>query len=236
MPGPAQPVSTAIAPKSASDITMTVAVMKWMQRWPFRPIAARKWFTAADSIELPDYSARSEPSSSGLSDPPRMASEAARICGVTSITWPSTPLTNPGESSVDRLLGQLDGLVDGDRFGNVVGVQQLPHRHPQHRPVDGGQPFQRPALQMRRDEVVDVRGVLGHAARHRHRVRVQRATRRIRSRAKAFRAVGDLGGGDARAPPPRTAGRRRACGPDAGPGRSRSAFARSAGQAFTRPR
>jgi 2-polyprenyl-6-methoxyphenol hydroxylase-like FAD-dependent oxidoreductase len=42
-------------PKSASDIAITAAVMKWMQRWPFRPIAERKWFTIADAIELPDY-------------------------------------------------------------------------------------------------------------------------------------------------------------------------------------
>ncbi len=53
------------APNSASDITMSIAVMKWMQRWPFRPISARLWFTAADSIALPDYSARWEPNSSG---------------------------------------------------------------------------------------------------------------------------------------------------------------------------
>jgi 2-polyprenyl-6-methoxyphenol hydroxylase-like FAD-dependent oxidoreductase len=45
-------------PKSASDIAITAAVMKWMQRWPFRPIAAKKWFTTADSIDLPDYSTR----------------------------------------------------------------------------------------------------------------------------------------------------------------------------------
>ena len=44
------------APNSASDIAMNIGVMKWMQRWPFRPIAAKLWFTAADSIELPDYS------------------------------------------------------------------------------------------------------------------------------------------------------------------------------------
>jgi 2-polyprenyl-6-methoxyphenol hydroxylase-like FAD-dependent oxidoreductase len=53
------------APNSASDITMNIAVMKWMQRWPFRPIATRLWFTAADSIALPDYPARWEPNSSG---------------------------------------------------------------------------------------------------------------------------------------------------------------------------
>jgi hypothetical protein len=29
--------------------------MKWIKRWPFRPIAERKWFTIADAIELPDY-------------------------------------------------------------------------------------------------------------------------------------------------------------------------------------
>jgi hypothetical protein len=29
--------------------------MKWMQRWPFRGFAARKFFTTADSIELPEY-------------------------------------------------------------------------------------------------------------------------------------------------------------------------------------
>ncbi|WP_006244848.1 FAD-dependent monooxygenase [Mycolicibacterium tusciae] len=44
------------APKKASDIAANAAVMKWMQRWPFRPIAAKLWFGTADSIELPDYS------------------------------------------------------------------------------------------------------------------------------------------------------------------------------------
>jgi 2-polyprenyl-6-methoxyphenol hydroxylase-like FAD-dependent oxidoreductase len=43
------------APKSASDIAINAAWMKWMQRWPFRPIAAKLWFAAADSIELPEY-------------------------------------------------------------------------------------------------------------------------------------------------------------------------------------
>ena len=43
------------APMKESDITSTALVMKWMQRWPFRPIAAKLWFTTADSIELPDY-------------------------------------------------------------------------------------------------------------------------------------------------------------------------------------
>jgi len=44
------------APSSPSDIAMNIAVMKWMQRWPFRPIASRIWFAVADSIALPDYS------------------------------------------------------------------------------------------------------------------------------------------------------------------------------------
>jgi 2-polyprenyl-6-methoxyphenol hydroxylase-like FAD-dependent oxidoreductase len=42
-------------PKSASDIRITARVMKWMQRWPFRSFAEKKWFTTADSIELPAY-------------------------------------------------------------------------------------------------------------------------------------------------------------------------------------
>ena len=42
-------------PKSASDIAVTAQVMKWMQRWPFRPFAEKKWFTTADAIDLPEY-------------------------------------------------------------------------------------------------------------------------------------------------------------------------------------
>jgi 2-polyprenyl-6-methoxyphenol hydroxylase-like FAD-dependent oxidoreductase len=42
-------------PKSASDIAITAQVMKWMQRWPFRSFAEKKWFTTADAIDLPDY-------------------------------------------------------------------------------------------------------------------------------------------------------------------------------------
>jgi 2-polyprenyl-6-methoxyphenol hydroxylase-like FAD-dependent oxidoreductase len=43
------------APKSNADIAITALVMKWMQRWPFRPVANRLWMSKADSIELPDY-------------------------------------------------------------------------------------------------------------------------------------------------------------------------------------
>ncbi|BBX02889.1 FAD-binding monooxygenase [Mycolicibacterium moriokaense] len=43
------------APKTASDIAANAFVMKWMQRWPFRPLAAKLWFTTADSIDLPNY-------------------------------------------------------------------------------------------------------------------------------------------------------------------------------------
>ena len=42
-------------PKSATDIAVTAAVMKWMQRWPFRALAEKKWFTTADAIDLPEY-------------------------------------------------------------------------------------------------------------------------------------------------------------------------------------
>jgi 2-polyprenyl-6-methoxyphenol hydroxylase-like FAD-dependent oxidoreductase len=43
------------APMSNSDIVITAQVMKWMQRWPFRSFAAKKFFTTADSIDLPEY-------------------------------------------------------------------------------------------------------------------------------------------------------------------------------------
>jgi 2-polyprenyl-6-methoxyphenol hydroxylase-like FAD-dependent oxidoreductase len=43
------------APKSKTDIVITATVMRWMQRWPFRSHAARKFFTTADSIVLPEY-------------------------------------------------------------------------------------------------------------------------------------------------------------------------------------
>ncbi|MDT5176176.1 MAG: hypothetical protein QOJ95_374 [Mycobacterium sp.] len=43
------------SPMRNSDIAITALVMKWMQRWPFRSFAARKFFTTADSIDLPDY-------------------------------------------------------------------------------------------------------------------------------------------------------------------------------------
>ena len=46
---------------SESDIAITAQVMKWMQRWPLRPIASRLWFTAADSIVLPNYGYESAP-------------------------------------------------------------------------------------------------------------------------------------------------------------------------------
>jgi 2-polyprenyl-6-methoxyphenol hydroxylase-like FAD-dependent oxidoreductase len=42
-------------PKSASDIAITAQVMKWMQRWPFRSFAEKRWFTTADAIDLPQY-------------------------------------------------------------------------------------------------------------------------------------------------------------------------------------
>jgi 2-polyprenyl-6-methoxyphenol hydroxylase-like FAD-dependent oxidoreductase len=49
------------APMKESDIAINAAVMKWMQRWPFRPVAARLWFTTADSIVLPEYAGRTQP-------------------------------------------------------------------------------------------------------------------------------------------------------------------------------
>jgi hypothetical protein len=43
------------APIANSAIVIGAQVMKWMQRWPFHCLAAKKFFTKADSIELLDY-------------------------------------------------------------------------------------------------------------------------------------------------------------------------------------
>jgi 2-polyprenyl-6-methoxyphenol hydroxylase-like FAD-dependent oxidoreductase len=44
------------APMTEKEISDNARAMKWMQRWPLRPIAARLWFRIAESIELPNYS------------------------------------------------------------------------------------------------------------------------------------------------------------------------------------
>ena len=54
MPGPADGIDGYL-PKSASDIAVTAQVMKWMQRWPFRSLAEKKWFITADAIDPPEY-------------------------------------------------------------------------------------------------------------------------------------------------------------------------------------
>ena len=46
------------APKSQADVAVNGVIWKWMQRWPFRAVAARMWFTTADAIDLPDYGHR----------------------------------------------------------------------------------------------------------------------------------------------------------------------------------
>jgi 2-polyprenyl-6-methoxyphenol hydroxylase-like FAD-dependent oxidoreductase len=43
------------APESAFDIWMTTMAMKYMQRWPFRRLAEKAFFSTADAIDLPDY-------------------------------------------------------------------------------------------------------------------------------------------------------------------------------------
>ncbi|OBB59818.1 FAD-binding monooxygenase [Mycobacterium sp. 852013-51886_SCH5428379] len=47
------------APMTEKDIQNTAWAYKWMQRWPFRIVASRLWFTTADAITLPDYPVRS---------------------------------------------------------------------------------------------------------------------------------------------------------------------------------
>lgn len=49
------------APMTEKEIADNAMAMKWMQRWPFRPLAARLWFRIADSIDLPDYSLGAPP-------------------------------------------------------------------------------------------------------------------------------------------------------------------------------
>jgi 2-polyprenyl-6-methoxyphenol hydroxylase-like FAD-dependent oxidoreductase len=45
------------APMTEKEIANNAWAMKWMQRWPLRVVAERLWFTTADSIDLPDYTA-----------------------------------------------------------------------------------------------------------------------------------------------------------------------------------
>lgn len=45
------------APMTEKDIANTAWAYKWMQRWPFRILAAKLWFTTADAIALPNYPA-----------------------------------------------------------------------------------------------------------------------------------------------------------------------------------
>jgi hypothetical protein len=46
----------------ASKLEILRGVMKFIQRWPFRSFAERKWFTTADAIDLPDYGCSSSAS------------------------------------------------------------------------------------------------------------------------------------------------------------------------------
>jgi 2-polyprenyl-6-methoxyphenol hydroxylase-like FAD-dependent oxidoreductase len=43
------------APMTEKEIADNATAMKWMQRWPLRPIASRLWFRIAESIDLPHY-------------------------------------------------------------------------------------------------------------------------------------------------------------------------------------
>jgi 2-polyprenyl-6-methoxyphenol hydroxylase-like FAD-dependent oxidoreductase len=43
------------APNSNANIVITAQVMKWMQRWPFRSYADRKWMSKAEDFVLPWY-------------------------------------------------------------------------------------------------------------------------------------------------------------------------------------
>jgi hypothetical protein len=73
-------------PKSASDIAVNAQVMKWLQRWPFRGFAEKRFFTTADAIELPDYS-----NSSRLKTSTFMVGLADRIDLSSALLQSSTP-------------------------------------------------------------------------------------------------------------------------------------------------
>ena len=59
---------------------------------------------------------------------------------------PSTPLTNAGESSVDRFRTSAIASVTATAVRHVVVVQQLEDADPQDGPVDGRHPVERPGL------------------------------------------------------------------------------------------
>ena len=74
-----------------------------------------------------------------------------------------TPLTNAGRLRAAERLGGLDGLVDralgrDRRVGrDRVGVQHLDERDAHDRPLQRGDPVDRPALRVAADQVVEVR-------------------------------------------------------------------------------
>jgi hypothetical protein len=77
--------------------------------------------------------------------------------------------TEHAVDEVRRVVGrevpdQVHGLADRDRVGHLVDVQDLEDADAQRVAVDGRHPLQRPALGVRRDQLVDPRLVLGDAA------------------------------------------------------------------------
>jgi hypothetical protein len=83
------------------------------------------------------------------------------ICGVTSITWPSTPLTNAGDSSVDSSLASSTPRRRPPARGRPR-VQQFPHRNPlDGRSTAGAGPES--SLQVRGDQVVPCAACSGDA-------------------------------------------------------------------------
>jgi hypothetical protein len=63
-----------------------------------------------------------------------------------------------------QIAGEQHGLADRDAVGHVRRPEQLVDADPQHVPVHGRHPVQRPALGVLRDQLVDPRGVHRHPA------------------------------------------------------------------------
>ena len=107
----------------------------------------------------------------------------ARISSLARIIAPRIPLTNPGESSVDRLAHQRRPPRDGHRVGDVVDVEELVDAEPQHVAVHRRHPLERPALGVLREQLVDARPVLARPRGPGRRCRGWSGPRRRRWRA-----------------------------------------------------
>ncbi len=157
------------------------------------------------------------------------AAAAARTCGATRTTWPSTPFTKPANRR-----WRVPWPVRRPRRRPRRAARRLHGTTPTRR--YGGSPGRPPAavegqvLQVGLDHLVQPVQVLGDTLDHRHRVRATGATESSRPPDRTARPRGRPG--RRRVPRPRTGSRRPACGPCDVP----SFLCVPDTQEFTRPR